>query len=361
MAVERRLTAQDISWFLDLDNRGQLDLDPPYQRRSVWSPKDRRFFLDTIFRGYPSPSIFLHKEIIDGKTIYYVVDGKQRLETIIRFAKNKIAIDKDFGDNRLAGKKWRAIKRDEKLAKAFWDYVVPVEFTNVIEDTTLVKEIFDRLNRNSRRLTDQELRHAKYDGWLITFVERESESYDWEKLGIVTTARAKRMRDVQFISELLIVLMKKDVVGFDQDEINYYYANYDNLADLNTSFDEEELKRAFENTKAYLLALQDKDSIVSKYARDFTNFYSLWAVVALNIDSLPSIEEFAQKYSSFMEQVNKYKDEAYMTRVLSGEEKPSETLSIEYYKNSMGASTEPPQRQERHKVLRQALIEAYPA
>ena len=80
MAVEQRLTAQDISWFLDLDNRGQLDLDPPYQRRSVWSPKDRRFFLDTIFRGYPSPSIFLHKEIIDGKTIYYVVDGKQRLK-----------------------------------------------------------------------------------------------------------------------------------------------------------------------------------------------------------------------------------------------------------------------------------------
>ena len=81
--MDRRVTTQDISWFLDLFNQNQLNLDPAYQRRSVWNPKDRRFFLDTIFRGYPSPSIFLHKEIDEsGRTIYAVVDGEQRLETI---------------------------------------------------------------------------------------------------------------------------------------------------------------------------------------------------------------------------------------------------------------------------------------
>ena len=106
MAVERRLTTQDISWFLDLHSNNQLDLDPPYQRRSVWSPKDRRFFLDTIFRGYPSPSIFLHKQVLEGKTTYSVVDGKQRLETIVRFTDNKIAMEKKFGDSRLDGKRW---------------------------------------------------------------------------------------------------------------------------------------------------------------------------------------------------------------------------------------------------------------
>lgn len=362
MAVDRRVTTQDISWFLDLDNNKQLNLDPPYQRRSVWSPKDRRFFLDTIFRGYPSPSIFLHKEIVDGKTIYSVVDGKQRLQTILQFSKDKIAIDREFGDNRLDGKKWKTIKRNEELARAFWDYVLPVEFTNIIQDTNLVKEVFDRLNRNSRRLTDQELRHAKYDGWLITFVEREAESNEWEKLCVVTTARAKRMKDVQFISELIIVLFNGDVGGFDQNDIDDCYADYDNLSDLNTPFDEEQFRRAFEKAKSYLLSLEDKHSIVSKYARDVTNFYSLWAVVALNCEKLPNIEDFAQRYSIFIEQVNKYKDEAYMKRVVGGEEEtPPDTLSYEYYKNSTGASTEPPQRQARHKVLIQALIETYPA
>jgi len=53
--MKRQPTTQQITWFLDHDRNGQLDLDPPYQRNSVWTPKDRRFFLDTIFRNYPTP------------------------------------------------------------------------------------------------------------------------------------------------------------------------------------------------------------------------------------------------------------------------------------------------------------------
>jgi hypothetical protein len=64
MDLKRRVTTQDVSWFLDLYRNNQLILDPPYQRRSVWSPKDRRFFLDTILRGYPSPQIFLYKKSV---------------------------------------------------------------------------------------------------------------------------------------------------------------------------------------------------------------------------------------------------------------------------------------------------------
>ncbi|MGO9568593.1 MAG: DUF262 domain-containing protein [Desulfomonilaceae bacterium] len=355
MPIERRLTTQDISWFLDLYANKQLELDPPYQRRSVWSPKDRRFFLDTIFRGFPSPSIFLHKEIDQHQTIYSVVDGKQRLETIIKFAKNEIPIDKDFGDTRLDGKKWETIRRDEKLARAFWDYVIPVEFTTVI-DSSVVNEMFDRLNRNSRKLTEQEMRHAKYDGWFITFVEREAASREWIKLKVVTTARARRMADVQFISELFIILLKCDVTGFDQSEISKFYADYDNLADLGIPFDEELVTRIFENTKSYLFKLESLDSVVSKYARDVTNFYSLWAVVALNSDRLPPVRKFSKQYSDFMDRVNKYRDTTYLEKVIRDKEAPSETLSLTYYQNSTGARTELRQRRARHKFLLQELF-----
>src|SRR4030042_3326844 len=98
---------KDVNWFLDLYQNGQLDLDPSYQRRSVWTLKDRKFFLDTIFRNYPSPAIFIHKEVDTslGRMRYHVVDGKQRLETIILFTRNDIALDRDYGDVRLRGKK----------------------------------------------------------------------------------------------------------------------------------------------------------------------------------------------------------------------------------------------------------------
>ncbi len=83
---QRSPSSHDVSWFLDLHRNGQLHLSPPYQRRSVWTRKDRQFFLNTIFRGFPSPAVFLHKEISDdGRTTYQVEDGKQRLETILAF------------------------------------------------------------------------------------------------------------------------------------------------------------------------------------------------------------------------------------------------------------------------------------
>ncbi len=350
MVVERRVSTQDRSWFLDLDSNGQLDLNPPYQRRSVWSPRDRRFFLDTIFRGYPSPSMFLHKRVVKGKTIYSVVDGKQRLLTILKFANNKISVDKEYGDTRLSGKRWRAIKHDEILARSFLDYVIPIEITNIIE-ANLVNEVFDRLNRNARKLVEQELRHAKFEGWFITFAEREADSPDWEQLGVVTVARAKRMRDVQFLSELLLVQLKNDVGGFDQEEITEYYAMYENLSDLETPFDEHATRSYFDATKKYLLELQRNDSVVTTYANDFTNLYSLWAIVCLNLNNLPNSEVFATKYSAFIEDVAKYRSEEYLTKVVQGEVKPSFPESLKYYQNSIGASTEPPQRQERHRAL----------
>ena len=59
--MERRPTTQDLTWLIDLRRNNQLDTDPPYQRRSVWTRNDKQYFLDTIFRNYPSPAIFLHK------------------------------------------------------------------------------------------------------------------------------------------------------------------------------------------------------------------------------------------------------------------------------------------------------------
>lgn len=350
--IDRRPSTQDISWFLDLHRIGQLDLNPSYQRRSVWSPSDRRYFLDTIFRGYPSPAIYLHKETKpDGKTIYAVVDGKQRLETIIKFADNKISVGTDFGDSRLEGKRWKKISKEPDIARAFWDYVMPVEFISVGDGATLLNEVFDRLNRNSRKLVEQELRHARYDGWFIDFVESESENPDWADLGVVTTARAKRMRDVQFLSELLIVLLKNDIGGFDQNEIDEFYAFYEEPTETISTFDEEDLKRRWTQVKRYLLALEKEASVVTTYAKDFINLYTLWALVVLNADRLPTATIFAEKYSKFMADVIKFKNQNYLAKVMKQEETPEFPQSLKYYQNSIGASTEAPQRQERQEAL----------
>ncbi len=124
--MSRTPTTQDISWFLDLYDKGQLNLDPPYQRRSVWSPRDRRYFIDTILNNYPVPPIFLHKTLDEnGRSTYHVVDGKQRLQTIIMFRENKFAIPDDFSDITLRKKRWKDLEKTTR--EKYWNYILIVE------------------------------------------------------------------------------------------------------------------------------------------------------------------------------------------------------------------------------------------
>ena len=91
--AERSPYVQTVSWLYDLKTRDLLDLDPPYQRRSVWPDKYREDFIDTILLDYPAPPIFLFETISeDGRAQYDVVDGKQRLSAIFDFISGEFAV-----------------------------------------------------------------------------------------------------------------------------------------------------------------------------------------------------------------------------------------------------------------------------
>jgi hypothetical protein len=347
---------RNIGWFLDLYRNEQLDLNPSYQRRSVWTLKDRKFFLDTIFRNYPCPAVFIHKEINEqvGNLTYHVVDGKQRLETVIRFIHNDIAIDKEYGDTKLNGKKWKDIENDTGLKSQFRDYVMPVEFLEVANGN-YVNEVFDRLNRNSRKLERQELRHAKYDGWFITTAETEAEQNEWEHFAVVTKARVRRMKDVQFLSELLIVILKNRIDGFDQDYLDDVYAEYDSPLETLKGFNEGDFKYRLAFAKDYLLKMENHNSAVTKYARGFANFYSLWAFVVLN-QTLQPPEIMAERYSDFMSKVETLAKEKDPEKFLKEHEDDSYSKAYVYFRNLVQASTDQAQREARNLVLESVLL-----
>lgn len=352
MALNRRVSTQDITWFLDLNQHRQLDLDPPYQRRSVWTAKDRRFFMDTVFRGYPCPPVFLHKWMDGATARYSVVDGKQRLETILLFADNKLAMGKDYSDTRLNGMKWNAIKQDPDLARSFWDYVFTVEFTDMT-DSTLVNEVFDRLNRNSMKLTEQELRHARFSGWFISLVEDEAETDEWKALKVVTSGRKRRMQDVQFLSELLMVSLSGKIAGFDQSDITRAHAEYDDPADpeLEFEFDDQYETQKFWATRAKLLEIERHGRPVSVFASDKVNFYTLWALVALNGTRIEDTGEFTKLYAEFMTTVDSYRKNKELAEATTDDMKLFRGQALIYFQNSIGASTEMPQRDARYRAL----------
>ena len=354
--MKRRPTTQDLTWLLDLDQNKQLDIDPPYQRRSVWTLKDRQFFLDTIFRDYPSPAIFLHKTIDEGgKSTYHVVDGKQRIQTILDFVNDQIKIAKNFGDIRLNGKRWIDLKGEQDLKQKLWNYQITVEMIDDVEGS-VINEVFDRLNRNARRLTPQELRHARFEGWLISEVEAESTRDEWSTLGIVTKARAKRMIDSQFISELMLVILEGQVLGFDQDSLDDLYGKYDDPSETVPELDQDEFLQRFAAAKNYLIEMDGEARSVASYAKGFGHFYTLWAFVALTKE-LPTAPTIADRYMGFIQKVQTLAEQADLEAFLRDAEAGKYTIPLTYLTNSRGASTDLGPRTQRLDALKAALLD----
>ena len=220
-------------------------------------------------------------------------------------------------------------------------------------DIKLVTEVFDRLNRNSRKLTRQELRHAKFDGWFANFVEEEINNTAWKMIGLVKSREDKRMDDVQRLSELILVILEHKIMGFDQDNLDNLYAKYDDLEDesldLRTdgNLSDSDFKDFLEYTKYYIIKMGETNKEVFSHTRTMSNLYSLWSVIVLDKDKLPSPEEASNKYIDFMSGVKNFPDQI--------SESHMSTLIIKYQNNSQGASTDLRQRMERYEALKEVI------
>lgn len=59
-----------------------LVLDPPYQRGSVWTELQRRSLVLSMLQGLPIGAVFINHRTWNAS---YVVDGRQRIETVRAF------------------------------------------------------------------------------------------------------------------------------------------------------------------------------------------------------------------------------------------------------------------------------------
>jgi hypothetical protein len=291
----------------------------------------------------------------DGAATYHVVDGKQRLQTILHFVRGELRLAKDYGDIRLDGKKWEELVGDTELKHRFWNYQVTVEMLDE-QQVAMVRDVFDRLNRNARRLTRQELRHAKFDGWLIGAAEDDSEREEWRELGVTTRARSARMTDTQFISELMLVVLENKVLGFDQDVLDDLYAKYDDPDELE-DFSPDDFRDRYERSKGTLLAMERQGNVVTRWAKGVGAFYSLWAVIALHASGDIDAAAVAARYGAFMERVDELAQQRDLESFLREDRSEGYRLAFRYLENARGASTDLTQRQARVDALREAILQ----
>jgi len=266
--MKRDSNFQMLSWFTDQYRLGNLDLEPPYQRKSVWNKDYKVYFIDTILRNFPCPTIFLQVEQSpSGTAKYHVVDGKQRLLTVLEFIKDEFPTSAQYSDPNLAEKYFSELP-DQTVKVDFWEYKFTVEYIHGAS-TVELRESFDRLNRNVLKLNDQELRHAKYSGEFITLMTQLTDDPFWHDMGISTTSRMRRMLDIEYVSEIFLVVMHGIKDG--RDHLDDYYAEYDSgIPNLGRN------QRKYEKCKNLIA---DLNIYKTRYS-NLADLYSLWSAAS---------------------------------------------------------------------------------
>ncbi len=135
--------------------RDLIDLDPPYQRLSVWDHEKQRRFIDSVINGIDTPKIYFHE--LSNKNPgfpqyrFAVIDGKQRLLALWSFVDNELRLPGDFryfqSDGQVGANHTydQLLNRAPNLRARFDDYAIPVILVQA-ETEELIEELFWRLN-----------------------------------------------------------------------------------------------------------------------------------------------------------------------------------------------------------------------
>ena len=148
--------------FVEWAKQKQLELNPVFQRRPVWSDKAKSYLIDTILRGKPIPKIFIRQKInVTTKTsIREVVDGQQRLRSILSFINDGFTVSKrqnsDYG-----GMHFSQLPID--IQAQVLSYEVSVDLLINLPDSEIL-DIFGRLNSYAVVLNEQERINATHFG-----------------------------------------------------------------------------------------------------------------------------------------------------------------------------------------------------
>lgn len=218
-----------ISEFYENDTVGKYKYDATYQRDKVWSEEKKSFLIDSILKNYPIPPVFLRLRINKdtGATTYDVIDGKQRLSTIRDFIDGKVQLPDDFGDEELNGAYFSDLDKFEKYKKQFWRYRIPIIFIET-EDDGLIKNVFDRLNRNGEPLVPQELRHAKYgETKFYKVIKGVASNCCWTDI-FNNILEVERMENHEFVSELMFIIINKKIGDYTKSTLDKLYEQCEN-------------------------------------------------------------------------------------------------------------------------------------
>lgn len=194
-----------ISVLVDLLRKRKIDLQPNYQRRVAWDETKMSRFIESLFMRLPVPQVVL-AEMRPG--VFAVIDGKQRINSLARFALD------DQAPLRLSGCEYRTdlnnktyddLQADpdkEQSIDAFQNHTIRTVVVKNWKSDSLLYLLFLRLNQNSVTLSPQELRRALYPGSFMNWLDDKTAQSAAMK-SVFKKVPDFRMRDMEVATRFL--------------------------------------------------------------------------------------------------------------------------------------------------------------
>ncbi|HYG34115.1 MAG TPA: DUF262 domain-containing protein [Clostridia bacterium] len=190
--------------------RGRIDIAPVYQRQFRWDAVRQSRLIESFLLGIPVPPLFMAtNQVSDAQIQWEVVDGLQRLLTLVSFAGNQEARDAARLTEpplRLTElEKLQSLSRchftdlPEDIRTALEDRPAKVIVLNDKSDLQVRFDLFERLNTGGVALTDQEVRECVFRGPFIDLLTHLSCTSDFDTVVILPKGSLKDGTPQEFV------------------------------------------------------------------------------------------------------------------------------------------------------------------
>jgi hypothetical protein len=197
-------------------SRENIGLSPAFQRRDAWRIEKKSRFIESLLLGLPIPQIVLAEDK-DHKGRYLVLDGKQRLLTLMQFwgmapesKWNNFKLSDLHFLRELEGKSRIEMDGDpqfEEYINVFSNYPVRSSIIRNWPNSKYLETVFVRLNEGSLKLSPQELRQAMATGPFSAYLDE----FVWNSAALRALLRNDepdfRMRDTELMLRFLAISM----------------------------------------------------------------------------------------------------------------------------------------------------------
>lgn len=305
---------------------------PDFQRRLVWSNKDKVEFIKTVLEGYPFPEIYIAAGKVDPKTgegCELLVDGQQRITTLYQYFKASpdLKLPSDVPS-------YAELGEDKQIEFLEYEVVVRDLGNKPIND---IKEIFQRINSTSYGLNAMEIHNARYGGELKNFAEEVSQKTFFEQYKIFNTTDIKRMNDTRYCLMLIVTMMS---TYFNRDkEIEIYLERYNEAFDEKADYDTQ--------IDAVLMTITQLNFPSSSRCFKKADFFTLF------IELHKAIYRFGKKVN--ISDLRNNLDDFYGRVDQAANGTIDDTIAERYYKSALQGSNDRSNRAVRGEII-QALI-----